>query len=793
MDYKLTDFLPTTKKECELRGWDELDVILFSGDAYIDHPSFGPAILGRILEANGYRVAIVPQPDWHGDFRDFKKLGRPRLFFGVSPGAMDSMVNRYTANRRMRSEDAFSPDSRHDMRPDYPSIVYTQILKKLYPDVPVALGGIEASLRRISHYDYWKDELRKCILCDSGADLILYGMGERSIVELANAFAEGKTMDQIHEMPQVAFYCKEKDIPGGFKDDDIILHSHEECLHNKKGQAENVRHLEEEANKMHAQRMIQETDGKYVVVNPPFPLMTTEELDAAFDLPYTRLPHPKYKGKTIPAYEMIKFSVNLHRGCFGGCSFCTISAHQGKFVVCRSKESILKEVKKIIEMPDFKGYLSDLGGPSANMYGMHGKNQKACEVCKRPSCVNPQICPNLNTDHSKLLEIYHAVDALPGIKKSFIGSGVRYDLLLHKSKDEKVNQAAREYTRELITKHVSGRLKVAPEHTSPEVLKFMRKPSFDLFYEFKRIFDKINKEEGLNQQIIPYFISSHPGCHEEDMAELAVITKGLDFHLEQVQDFTPTPMTISTETWYTGYDPYTLEPVFSAKTQKEKLAQRMFFFWYKPEERRAIESELRRIGRTDLIDKLYDKKSFGGNHGGGFKGKKTNFDDKAIGSTYDNPGVGRGAKSKRGAGRNAAEPNGGRGRGRNAADRFAPKGYGNVGCYDEEKYLNEGRPLNGNFSRNGHAQQGRGNNAQKGRSNNANANIRDAVAAARAELRNQKEQGAGFFKDKKKKSFNPNFDTDNHNRKNRYNSGDKNERGSGRGNQGRNEGRGRRK
>ena len=481
MEYKLTDFLPTTKKECEFRGWDELDVILFSGDAYVDHPSFGAAILGRILEANGYRVAIVPQPDWHGDFRDFKKLGRPRLFFGVSPGAMDSMVNRYTANRRMRSEDAFSPDSRHDMRPDYPSIVYTQILKKLYPDVPVALGGIEASLRRISHYDYWKDELRKCILCDSGADLILYGMGERSIVELANAFAEGKTMDQIHEMPQVVFYCKEKDIPGGFKDDDIILHSHEECLHNKKGQAENVRHLEEEANKMHAQRMIQETDGKYVVVNPPFPLMTTEELDAAFDLPYTRLPHPKYKGKTIPAYEMIKFSVNLHRGCFGGCSFCTISAHQGKFVVCRSKESILKEVKKIIEMPDFKGYLSDLGGPSANMYGMHGKNLKACEVCKRPSCVNPQICPNLNTDHSKLLEIYHAVDALPGIKKSFIGSGVRYDLLLHKSKDEKVNQAAREYTRELITKHVSGRLKVAPEHTSPEVLKFMRKPSFDLF------------------------------------------------------------------------------------------------------------------------------------------------------------------------------------------------------------------------------------------------------------------------------------------------------------------------
>lgn len=738
MDYKLTDFLPTTKKECELRGWDELDVILFSGDAYVDHPSFGSAILGRILEANGYRVAIVPQPDWHGDFRDFKKLGRPRLFFGVSPGAMDSMVNRYTANRRMRSEDAFSPDSRHDMRPDYPSIVYTQILKKLFPDVPVALGGIEASLRRISHYDYWKDELRKCILCDSGADLILYGMGERSIVELANAFAEGKTMDEIHEMPQVAFYCKEKDIPGGFKDDDIILHSHEECLHNKKGQAENVRHLEEEANKMHAQRMIQEVDGKYVVVNPPFPLMTTEELDAAFDLPYTRLPHPKYKGKMIPAYEMIKFSVNLHRGCFGGCSFCTISAHQGKFVVCRSKESILKEVKKIIAMPDFKGYLSDLGGPSANMYGMHGKNQKACEVCKRPSCVNPQICPNLNTDHSKLLEIYHAVDALPGIKKSFIGSGVRYDLLLHKSKDEKVNQAAREYTRELITKHVSGRLKVAPEHTSPEVLKFMRKPSFDLFYEFKRIFDKINKEEGLNQQIIPYFISSHPGCHEEDMAELAVITKGLDFHLEQVQDFTPTPMTISTETWYTGYDPYTLEPVFSAKTQKEKLAQRMFFFWYKPEERRAIESELRRIGRSDLIAKLYDKRDMKSGH------PSARFDTKAIGSTYDNPGVGRGARGKNRQGNSSYGPNSGR-NGRNQS--YQPKGYGNVGCYDEDKYLNNGKPLN---ARNHHE------GSQRPLS------PRELAKSVKEQLKAEK--GSGFFKDKKKKSFNPNFDEGNHRR-----------------------------
>ena len=604
-EYRLTDWLPTTKKEIELRGWDSVDVILFSADAYVDHPSFGAAVIGRTLEAAGYRVAIVPQPDWHGDFRDFKKLGRPNLFFGIAPGCMDSMVNKYTAGKRLRSEDAYSPDGRHDCRPEYPTIVYTKILKQLFPDVPVVLGGIEASLRRLTHYDYWKEGLQKCILCDSGADMIIYGMGEKPIVQLCADLSVGKNIDDIHDIPQTVYLCRENEVPGGICDDDIVLYSHEECLVNRKAQADNFRHIEEESNKMHAQRLLQSVDGKYAVVNPPYPPMTTEELDRSFDMPYTRLPHPKYKGKRIPAYEMIKFSVNIHRGCFGGCAFCTISAHQGKFITCRSKESIVKEVKKVIEMPDFKGYLSDLGGPSANMYGMKGRNPKACAVCKRPSCINPQICPNLNTDHTSLLEVYHAVDALPGIKKSFIGSGVRYDLLLHKSKDEKSNAAARQYTRELICRHVSGRLKVAPEHTSDAVLKLMRKPSFKLFEEFKQIFDRINKEENLNQQIIPYFISSHPGCREEDMAELAVITKRLDFHLEQVQDFTPTPMTVSTETWYTGYDPYTLEPVFSAKTPREKQAQRQFFFWYKPEERIAIEQELKRIGRPDLIQKLY--------------------------------------------------------------------------------------------------------------------------------------------------------------------------------------------
>lgn len=606
-EYRLTDWLPTTKKEMELRGWDEADVVLFSGDAYVDHPSFGAAVIGRLLEAQGLKVAIVPQPNWRDDLRDFKKMGRPRLFFGVSAGCMDSMVNKYTANKRLRSEDAYTPDGRHDMRPEYPSIVYTQILKKLWPDVPVILGGIEASLRRLTHYDYWQDKLQRSILIDSGADLLIYGMGEKPITELCRRMKEDPVVPS--DIPQTAYVVKGKQAipPYNTGKEDLILHSHEHCLDDKKKQAENFRYIEEESNKYEAGRIRQASGNSTVVVNPPYPPLTQGELDRSFDLPYTRLPHPKYKGKRIPAFDMIKFSVNLHRGCFGGCAFCTISAHQGKFIVSRSKESILKEVKAITEMPDFKGYLSDLGGPSANMYAMHGLDENKCRKCKRPSCIHPRVCPNLNTDHRPLLDIYHAVDALPGIKKSFIGSGVRYDLLLHESKNPAINQSTREYTRELITKHVSGRLKVAPEHTGDKVLHIMRKPPFAQFYEFKKIFDRINKEQNLRQQIIPYFISSHPGCTEEDMAELAVITKRLDFHLEQVQDFTPTPMTVATEAWYTGYHPYTLEPVFSAKSPKEKLAQRMFFFWYKPEERRAIIRELKRIGRSDLIDKLYGK------------------------------------------------------------------------------------------------------------------------------------------------------------------------------------------
>lgn len=593
--YNASAFLPTTKKEAEQRGWDELDVILFSGDAYVDHPSFGVAVIGRVIEAEGLRVAIVPQPDWHGDFRDFRKLGRPRLFFGIAPGCMDSMVNKYTAARRLRSEDAYSPDGRHDKRPEYPTIVYTQILKQLYPDVPVVIGGIEASLRRLTHYDYWQDKLKKCILCDSGADLLTYGMGERptvSIVRLLDdelrtrglEYADTTLFHSLmlrHPQPQTVMLLRKDEFR--ITDKDIVLYGHRQCLQDRKCQAANFRHIEEESNKYHARRLIQEVDGLYAVVNPQYPPMTQKEIDRAFDLPYTRLPHPKYNGKRIPAYDMIKFSVNMHRGCFGGCAFCTISAHQGKFIASRSKESILKEVKQIISMPDFKGYISDLGGPSANMYGMHGKDMDICRKCRRPSCIHPKVCFNLNTDHSALLDVYHAVDSLKGIKKSFIGSGVRYDLIMHATGDEKTDKVNLRYARELIEHHVSGRLKVAPEHTSDKVLWLMRKPSFRLFYDFKEIFDKVNRELHLNQQLIPYFISSHPGCTKEDMQQLAELTRHLGFRLEQVQDFTPTPMTVSTETWYTGYHPYTLEKVYSAKTPQEKKQQNQYFFWYKEE------------------------------------------------------------------------------------------------------------------------------------------------------------------------------------------------------------------
>lgn len=605
---QMTDWLPTTKKEMNLRGWEEADVILFSGDAYIDHPSFGTAVIGRLLEKEGLKVAVVPQPNWRDDLRDFRKFGKPNLFFAVTAGVMDSMINHYTANKRLRSNDAYTPDGRSDMRPDRAVTVYSKILKDLYPDVPIVLGGIEASLRRVTHYDYWDDSLHKTILAETGADFLIYGMGELPLKQLIKNIREGRKISEIYDLPQSAFLINKKSIPENPFKEEVALFSHEECLKDKLKQAKNFRVVEEQSNRISAARILQAVDDKVLIVNPPYPPMKEEEIDASFDLPYTRLPHPKYKGKHIPAYEMIKFSVNMHRGCFGGCAFCTISAHQGKFIASRTKESILNEVKQITEMPDFKGYITDLGGPSANMYKMQGKDLNICSKCKKPSCIFPKVCFNLNIDHSALLDIYKSVDALPGVKKSFIGSGVRYDMLLHKSDDNKVNSSNRKYAEELIRNHVSGRLKVAPEHTSDSTLNVMRKPSFSLFYSFKRLFDELNNKYQLKQQLIPYFISSHPGCTEEDMAELAAVTKNLDFKLEQVQDFTPSPMTLATEIYYTGYHPYTLQQVYTAKSKDQKLAQRQFFFWYDQKSRGSIIRELKKINRPDIIDKLYPKK-----------------------------------------------------------------------------------------------------------------------------------------------------------------------------------------
>jgi uncharacterized radical SAM protein YgiQ len=607
-ELQLTDFLPTTKKELEIRGWEEVDVVIFSGDAYIDHPSFGAAVMGRLMESLGLQVAIVPQPDWRGDHRDFTKMGIPRLFFAISAGCMDSMVNHYTANKRLRSDDAYSPNGQAGLRPDYATITYANIIKKLYPDVPLVIGGIEASLRRFTHYDYWSDSLKPSVLIDSKANLLVYGMGEQPMREIISQLRDGKSFQQLTNILQTSLVVKAYEYNANTGIDDVIhLSSHELCLQDKKKYAANFQHIEEESNKYHAKTLVQKIGDRLIVVNPPYPPMTEQEIDASFDLPYTRQPHPKYKGKTIPAYEMIKFSVNMHRGCFGGCSFCTISAHQGKFIASRSKASILKEVKEITHMPDFKGYISDLGGPSANMYKMQGYDLEICYKCKKPSCIYPVVCANLNTNHQPMLDVFNEVDTLPSIKKSFIGSGVRYDLLLHRAKDEKENKSHTDYMRELIQKHVSGRLKVAPEHTSDEVLKLMRKPPFKLFKEFKRHFDRINEEAGLNQQLIPYFISSHPACSDENMAELACETKQMHFQLEQVQDFTPTPMTLATEIYYSGYHPYTLEPISTPKTKQEKLNQQQFFFWYKKELRQQIMNVLRRMKREDLVNRLFGR------------------------------------------------------------------------------------------------------------------------------------------------------------------------------------------
>ena len=606
-DIKL--WLPTSMKEVKELGWEEIDVILFTGDAYVDHPSFGAAVIGRILEAEGLKVAVIPQPNWKDDLRDFKKMGKPRLFFAVTAGNMDSMVNHYTAGKRKRTDDAYTPGGKAGFRPDYATIVYSQILKKLYPEVPLVIGGIEASLRRVTHYDYWSDKLMPSILVDSGADLLFYGMAEKSIAEFAQLIQKGVSVKSLTTIPQTVFLTGADEQYATRKIwDEFELTSHEECLKDRKKYARNFMYIEEESNKMEAKKLTQRIGNNKVVVNPPWPTFKEAEIDRVYDLPYTRLPHPRYHGKEpIPAYEMIRHSINIHRGCFGGCTFCTISAHQGKFIASRSEKSVLKEVEKVTEMPDFKGYISDLGGPSANMYKMKGIHEEICKKCKRPSCIFPAICKNLDTNHQPMLDLYRKVRQNPKVKKAFIGSGIRYDMILEKTGREETDKANNEYLREVIKHHVSGRLKVAPEHSSDEVLKFMRKPPFKLFEKLNEEFIKINKEENLNQQLIPYFISSHPGSKPEDMADLAIQTKKMNFRLEQVQDFTPTPMTLATEVYYSGYHPYTMEKIYTARNKHDKENQRKFFFWYKNEFKNSIISDLKSRGRTDLANKLFKK------------------------------------------------------------------------------------------------------------------------------------------------------------------------------------------
>ncbi len=564
--------IPTSVKEVKALGWDYIDVIIFSGDAFVDHPSFGTAVIARWLQKYGYRVAVVPQPNWRDDLRDFRKLGAPRLYFGVNAGAMDSMVNHYTASKRLRSDDAYTPDGRAGQRPDYAVTVYTKILKEMWPDVPVVIGGIEASLRRVTHYDYWKDELMPSILVSSGADWLCYGMGERPMLELTRAIESGRNVSDIRKISQLAFRmdgrCRIKDA--------VILNSFERCCRDKAAFAENFHIIETYANMMHPPVLVEPVGNGYVQINPTYPPASQEDMDSFWDLPFTKQPHPRYKGKRIPAFDMIKFSVNTHRGCFGGCNFCTIAAHQGKFIQSRSEESILKEIEALNSLPGFAGNISDVGAPTANMYGMRGRNPDLCGQCRRKSCLFPSPCKNMDRSHERLLKLYEKIAAVPGIRHAYIGSGIRYDLFL----DEKgyVDESSYPYFKELVLKHTSGRLKVAPEHTEDSVLKLMAKPSFKLFSRLRREFDRIVRSGGRKCELVPYFISGHPGCGMKEMEKLARNPDLSGLYMDQVQDFTPTPMTTSSVMYYTGLDTKNLQKIFVERDIERKRAQKSFFF-----------------------------------------------------------------------------------------------------------------------------------------------------------------------------------------------------------------------
>ena len=564
--------IPTSIKEVKALGWDYIDVILFTGDAFVDHPSFGTAVIARWLQKYGYRVAVVPQPNWRDDLRDFRKLGAPRLYFGVNAGAMDSMVNHYTAAKRLRSDDAYTPEGKAGQRPDYAVTVYTKILKEIYPDIPVLIGGIEASLRRVTHYDYWQDCLKPSVLVESGADWLCYGMGERTMIEFTKAIEAGRNINDIRKIPQLAFYmdgkCRTKDA--------VILNSYERCCKDKIAFAENFHVVETYANMLQPPVLVEPVKNGYVQINPTWPPATQQEMDSFWDLPFTKLPHPRYKGKHIPAFEMIKFSINTHRGCFGGCNFCTIAAHQGKFIQSRSEDSIIKEITALNQLPGFAGNISDVGAPTANMYGMRGKNPELCSKCRRKSCLFPSPCKNMDRSHERLLKLYERISKVKGIRHAYIGSGIRYDLFL----DEKgfVDETSYPYLKELILEHTSGRLKVAPEHTEDSVLKLMAKPSFALFERLRLEFDNIVRSSSKKCELVPYFISSHPGCGMREMQKLARKPALRGIYMDQVQDFTPTPMTTSSVMYYTGLDPKNLEKVFVERDLERKKEQKSFFF-----------------------------------------------------------------------------------------------------------------------------------------------------------------------------------------------------------------------
>ncbi len=563
---------PTSVKEVEALGWDYIDIIFFTGDAFVDHPSFGTACISRYLQKFGYRIAVVPQPNWRDDLRDFRKLGAPRLYFAVNSGAMDSMVNHYTAAKRLRHDDAYTPDGRFGQRPDYAVTVYTKILKRLYPDVPVVIGGVEASLRRLTHYDYWRDRLFPSILVDSGADWLCYGMGELPMLEITRAIESRRSLHEMRKIPQFAFYMSGASYPA----DALLLHSYERCLSDGRAFAENFNLIETHANMLHPSVIVEPVGQGYVQVNPPYPPADTQTMDSFWDLPFTKLPHPRYRGKRIPAYDMIKYSVTTHRGCFGGCNFCTIAAHQGKFIQSRSEENILREVRALPSLPGFAGNISDLGAPTANMYGMHGRNPELCGKCRRKSCLFPLPCRNLDRSHARLLKLYDDVLKVKGIKHAYVGSGIRYDLFL--TEDGFVDGTSCPYLKELVLRHCSGRLKVAPEHTEDKVLYYMGKPSFRLFERLRTEFDRIVRKAGVRTELVPYFISSHPGCTMKDMEHLASNPALKGIWMEQVQDFTPTPMTVSSVMFYTGIDPRTMKPVFTERDPEKKRRQKSFFF-----------------------------------------------------------------------------------------------------------------------------------------------------------------------------------------------------------------------